>query len=180
MNRSSNSNGYDQNFIALLRQQDSAAFKKFFDQMAEVVFRRSFALLGDESAAEDATQEIFYKAWQYLPRIEGGNLKGWILTIARNHCFDEIRQRRRRPAVTKGSSDLVEKIVSDKTAVESDPNELLASVPEEIRVPLLLKVVEGLSYKEISEMVEKSEGTLRNLVCRGMKILRKELDENEM
>ncbi|MEW6708400.1 MAG: sigma-70 family RNA polymerase sigma factor [Candidatus Riflebacteria bacterium] len=174
MNRSSDSQKVDSAFVADLRRQDSAAFKKLFDEMAEFVFRRALLFLGDESVAEDAVQEVFYKVWLKLPVLADGNLRGWISTITRNHCLDELRKRKRRPVI-KENVDCQNLCLMVSPGEDLSDLEILAKLPEDIKIPIVLRIVDDLSYKEISEILDKPEGSLRNLVCRGMKILRKEL-----
>lgn len=174
---------YDQDYVIRLKQQDSAAFRKLFDDLATAVFRRAFIILGSQSSAEDAVQEVFYRAWLSLPKLSAGNLRAWLLTITRNYCFDELRRKKRKPETLREEPGLLlklEPVNSNGTDGLNDTDEILQRLPEEIRVPLLLKVVEDLSYKEIAQITEKAEGTLRNLVCRGMKILRNELDQDEL
>lgn len=178
MHCSSDVKEYDNDFVARLRRQDPDAFKKLFYDLAQLVYRRSFSILGRETLAEDATQEIFYKAWQSLSRLTDGNVRAWLMVIARNHCFDELRKRKRRPETVRDFPEMPAAGLAD--GISEEEPELLKGLSEEIRVPLMLKVIEGLSYKEIAQIVEKSEGTLRNLVCKGMKILREEIADYEL
>mgnify|MGYP003759449185 CR=1 FL=1 len=178
MSRSAGSQSYDEAFVERLRQQDVAAFEKLFDEMADLVFARCVAILGDQTAAEDATQEIFLKAYRFLPGLKPGGVKSWLMTIARNHCFDEIRRKKRRPSCVNRPVEELKIRTAEKDAGESP--DFMSLLPDEIRIPLMFKVVEELNYKEISQILDKTEGSLRNLVCKGMKILRKELDANDL
>ncbi len=178
MSQSPDKQIYDQSFLDRLRNQDLAAFEKLFDDMANIVFARSVAILGDRTGAEDATQEIFYKVFKALPSLKPGGLKSWLMTIAQNHCFDEIRKKKRRPSCI--NKPVEELNIGSVEKVPAGSPDFLSLLPDEIRVPLLFKVVEGLQYKEIALILEKSEGTLRNLVCKGMKILRKEINTDEL
>lgn len=170
---------YDSEFVFRLRQRETAAFKTLFDETADLVYRRAFAYLGNETMAEDATQEIFYKVWQALPSLESGKVRPWLMAIARNYCCDELRKKKRRSEILRDVECYASNIQLSMDGSE-DEIEMLCCLPEEIRLPLLLKVVDGMSYKEISQIVNKAEGTLRNLVCKGMKILKKGFDENEL
>ncbi|MGM0599265.1 MAG: RNA polymerase sigma factor [Candidatus Rifleibacteriota bacterium] len=174
MNHSSVDKVYDAEFVTKLRRREQSAFKKMFDDFAGLVFSRAVIILGDAASAEDATQEVFYKAYRSLPVLKDGRVKPWLLTITRNHCFDEIRKRKCRPICVNQPYE-----PPDKKVVET-PSAFLEEVsrlPEEMRIPLMLKVVEGLKYKEIAQIVDKAEGTLRNLVCKSLKILRKGLEK---
>ncbi|MBU1108596.1 MAG: RNA polymerase sigma factor [Candidatus Riflebacteria bacterium] len=174
MNHSSGSREYDAGFISRLQQQDPAAFKTLFEDFAGIVFARAVIFLGDSASAEDAAQEVFYKAYMSLANLKDAGVKPWLMTITRNHCLDILRRKKSRPCCVDVPIDNYGKKPCEP---QSDIHEILAVLPEEIRVPLMFKVIEGLKYKEIAEILNKPEGSLRNLVCKGLKILRKEIPD---
>ena len=165
---------YDEAFLDRLRKQDPEAFRKLFDDMAGMVFAKAVVILGNRSSAEDATQEVFYKAYRSLANLKDAGVRPWLATITRNHCFDELRRKKCRPcSVDKPVDNANGKLHESENGID----EILGALPEEIRIPLMFKVVEGLKYSEIAEILHKPEGSLRNLVCKGLKILRKEISE---
>src|ERR1035441_9980368 len=68
------------------------AFERLLDEYRDKVFRLACSLLGDQAAAEDATQEIFLKIWKALAGFRGeSSVSTWIYAIARNTCLTRRR-----------------------------------------------------------------------------------------
>src|SRR3954466_5151398 len=63
-------------------------------------YNLAYRLIGDADAAADATQEAFISAYGHLPQFRGGSFKSWLLRIVSNACYDEMRRRKRRPALS--------------------------------------------------------------------------------
>src|SRR5215813_6025428 len=73
-----------------------------------VIYARCRRLLGDGGAAEDATQETFMRVYRHLDKADSREALGWIYRIATNYCLNEIRNRKRRPALDDRSSSIPE------------------------------------------------------------------------
>lgn len=149
MNHPGNSREYDADFICRLRQQEPTAFQTLFEDFAQIVFTRAVIILGNSASAEDAAQEVFYKAYRSLANLKDSGIKPWLLTITRNHCLDLLRRKKSRPCCVDVPIDNLGKKPCEPQA---DIHEILAVLPEEIRAPLMFKVIEGLRYKEIAEV----------------------------
>lgn len=149
--------------------------KDFFVQELEthsgMLYRVAYTLLHDDDACRDALQEAALKAWEkrHLLR-QPQYFRTWITRILINTCYDTIRKRRR--------------IVSLEEIREqaSPPPDLtlslaLASLPEKLRLPLVLCCSEGMTYQEAADALRVSVATLRGRIHRAKGALRKELDE---
>src|ERR1700757_4078305 len=77
-----------------LREGHQAAFRRLFERHRRRVYTGCRIFLQDASAAEDATQETFLRAYQNLGRFVGGNFPGWLMRIAKNVCIDQWRRRK--------------------------------------------------------------------------------------
>src|SRR5258706_8119229 len=64
------------------------------------VYNLAYRLTGEPHAAADATQEAFIAAYGHLSSFRGGSFKSWLMRIVTNACYDEMRRRKRRPAVS--------------------------------------------------------------------------------
>src|SRR5262245_30534664 len=64
------------------------------------VYNVAYRLIGESDVAADATQEAFISAYNHLPQFRGGSFKSWLMRIVTNACYDEMRRRKRRPAVS--------------------------------------------------------------------------------
>lgn len=166
----------DPEFLLSLKKQDNRAFEKLFHAYSSLVYSIAMSLIGKRTSAEDAVQEIFFKAHNALPDFKGEKLASWLAKIAHNHCIDLLRQMNRKVLT---SNIPVEDLSLPQSS--SDNNELpdfINSLSETEREVVVLKKVEGLSYKEISLLTGKTEGTLRNIVLKCLQSLREKADEN--
>jgi RNA polymerase sigma-70 factor, ECF subfamily len=142
------------------------------------------AMLGDEDDAADALQDAFIQAFRALPRLRPGSPFGpWFRTILRNVCLDRLRapRRRRRVALESSAVDRAVWIEPDaqRAAQRAALGDVLSAVlqvlPEEQRVVLLLREIEGLSYSEIAGTVGVPAGTVASRLNHARAALRREL-----
>lgn len=126
------------------------------------ILRLCASLLGDAAPAEDAAQEIFFKAYQALPSFRGRSaFSTWLYRIAANHCLDLLRKRRRErteswEALIESSGEQLQQFLAapvDPKAALADAElvqRALAQLPPDYRLILTLREVEGLSYQELA------------------------------
>lgn len=137
---------------------------------------------GDESKAEDITQQVFLKIFTKMSFRGDSDLTTWLYRTTVNACIDETRKTRRlfgfgewffgaEPEVKLALDD---KIRSREISVEVQA--VIGSLKPKYRLPLLLKYVEGLSYQEIARVLECSVGTISSRLNRGHKLLAAKLE----
>jgi RNA polymerase sigma-70 factor (ECF subfamily) len=109
-----------------------------------------------------------------LPRYDGrASFKTWSYRVATNACLDEIRRRKRRPIAvmdmpeTGADDPLIDQRMVDRLTLDDALNEL----PEEFRLPVVLRDVGGMDYAEIAETLDIPPGTVRSRIARGRKQL---------
>lgn len=143
------------------------------------------AMLGDEDEAADALQDAFVQAFRALPRLRPGSAFGpWFRTILRNTCLDRLRSPRlsRRVALEDRAVDRAAWVEPQAARAAAGAvlgrriAEALQHVPEEQRVVLLMREVEGLSYGEISRMLGIPAGTVASRLNHGRAALRSVLE----
>lgn len=154
-----------------------------FDDLVEryqlQVYNLALRMLHDAQAAEDITQDVFFTAYRRLDTLRGDNPRAWLLRIATNACYDHLRARSRRPTSSLDSTPAGETAMERPDTGES-PEEaalrgerervialLLAQVPADYRLVLILSDLQGLSYEEISEAVGVGLGTVKSRLSRG-------------
>ncbi len=153
------------------RAGDRAAFGELVSRHQAAVYRVARGILRDPAEAEDATQETFVKAWENLSRFRGeSGLFTWLYRIAVNAA---LMAGRRRPKTVR----LVVDRELPRDADESGPTmatleKLLGELPPEARAILVLRDLEGLSYREISETLEIPMGTVESRIFRAREDLR--------
>ena len=165
------------------------AFEKEALPHLDTVYRVALRLCGNESQAEDLTQETMFKAFRAWHQFRPGtNVRAWLLTILRNTFINEYRKSRRTgPEVDVGE---IEAFTVFHEVQETDPEgrffdqivdedvlRAIDSLPEEFRETLVLSDVEGLSYAEIAEVTAVPVGTVKSRIFRARQALQRQLYE---
>src|SRR5262249_9808104 len=130
--------------------------------------------LRDEHDAQDAVQDAVLRALRYFDGYRDGDARAWLLTIVRNCCLTwQRRDRARRsimPFVEADAADSLDPREADQPAIERSDRaaveRLVAELPTEFREVIVLREIEGLSYKEISDVVGVPIGTVMSRLAR--------------
>jgi RNA polymerase sigma-70 factor (ECF subfamily) len=147
------------------------------------VYRLAYRLTGNRADAEDLTQEVFVRVFRSLDSYTPGTFEGWLHRITTNLFLDQARRRSRIrfDALTDDAAGRLSARfpATDHQVLEgtfdADVETALASLPPDFRVAVVLCDVEGLSYEEISEVLNLKLGTVRSRIHRGRSMLRKAL-----
>ena len=133
--------------------------------------------------AEDVVQEAFLRALRFFNGFHGGNARGWLLAIVRNACYDWLR--RHRPSETSASFDEEVHSDADQSPTPEDLlieqadrlrlREALETLPLAWREVLILRELEGLSYKEIADIAGIKMGTVMSRLARARAGLQQQL-----
>src|SRR5512135_3685903 len=179
----------EQALIRSAQRGDLEAFNGLVLRYQQQVYNLAYRIMGDEAAASDVTQEAFISAFCHIGSFHEGLLKNWLLRIARNACYDELRRRKRRPTVS-----LDETIVTEEGKLEFDlpmsadgPEQIvqrraladllqrgISTLPIEQRLTLVLSDVQGLRYDEIAEITRSKNGTVKSRLSRARANLRED------
>jgi RNA polymerase sigma-70 factor (ECF subfamily) len=119
-------------------------------------------LLGDEAAAEDATQETFLRVHRHLHRVaDGDEALRWIYRIATNYCLNEIRNRKRRPAPVEMLPERAPALGGEERIADRDlVARLLDGMPTKLRSPAWLYHVDGFEQDEVASILGISRRTV--------------------
>jgi len=162
----------DDQLVALFRQGDEDAFQVIHERYRQRLFAYARQMLsGSRTDAEDAMQDVFLRAYGALRADDRPvTLRAWLYKVAHNRCIDQLR--RPMPAVidlfdlTRGPSlqDPLEQAErrEDLRRLVSDVRRL----PEQQRSALLMREMEGLTYKELSEALAVSVPAVKSLLVR--------------
>ncbi len=153
-------------------QGDQEAFSRLVARYQRPVVTFAYRYLGDHEEAEDAAQDAFVRVYFSLPRLRNPEkLASYLFTTALNVC----RKRRRRcPEPLPAASETAES-PEEQTLRQLEHERVaqaIAALPEEYRVTVSLRVDEGLTFAEISEIIGASEGALRVRYHRAKEMLR--------
>ncbi len=165
---------------------DAAALDLLLDRHQGVVYRFLLGLLGDEDAAADAAQETFVRALTNLNGFRGdAAFRTWILAIARNEARGMARRKSRRresalddlpPPVAGGPSPETRALRNVEVQRVRDT---LARLPEKQRMSVSLRLFDGLSFREIAEATDSTEGSARVNYHHGIRRLREWLHDDQ-
>jgi len=160
--------------VAASRGGDREAYATLVRRHTRIVFAVCYGILGNVSDAEDAAQEVCLKAMTKLDELhDGERFAAWISQIARNHCRDLLRARKRhREILHQRSADLETRDSGDF----SDLHAALAKLSEDYRLPLMLYYFDGQSTKSVAEALDLSQGGACTRLCRARKELRRLLE----
>ena len=168
-------------------QRAQAGDRKAFDRLVERHFPRiysiEFRLVGNHEDAEDLAQECFVRAWRSLGLFRAtGSFSAWLVRIALHLSRDHHRRRGRRgeavplgelgePGEPKGPDAAGPMQVSSRRELQRDLERAIEQLPSALRVSLVLRVLEGLSYDEIAEATGVRPGTVRTQVMKARRWL---------
>ncbi|MFD6439021.1 RNA polymerase sigma factor SigW [Peribacillus sp. NPDC060186] len=169
---------------------DHNAFGEIVELYKDKVFQICFRMLGNRQEAEDLAQEAFVRAFV---NIRSFNIQmkfsTWLYRIATNLCIDRLRKKKPDfylDAEVSGTEGLnmYSQIASDMAKPEDEVESLelqetiqveIMKLPEKYRSVIVLKYIEELSLKEISEILDLPVGTVKTRIHRGREALRKQL-----
>jgi RNA polymerase sigma-70 factor (ECF subfamily) len=163
----------DDALMAEVALGSEAALETLVLRHRERVVRFGRRALGDAGRAEDLAQETFLRVFRHAAEYQGrGQFTAWLLTIAARLCHNARRSERRRPELPLEAAERRAAPGSPLRAVEArDLNAALEGLPERQRLALLLKAVEGLTYREIARALDCSEQDVANAVFRARRAL---------
>ncbi|HZS37267.1 MAG TPA: sigma-70 family RNA polymerase sigma factor [Polyangia bacterium] len=140
---------------------DDQRLSQLYRQYGGVIYARCRWLLGDDAAAEDATQETFLRVLRHLDRAPDANEAiAWIYRIATNYCLNELRDRRRRPEPREALPDPVGGAVEQLLADRDLAARLVERAPEKLRAVAFLHHVDGLDQGEVARVLGISRRTV--------------------
>ena len=165
---------------------DCRAFEQIVLQYQRRVMTLSSRLLRGIDEAQDATQEVFLRAFKYLHRLDVRRpVEPWLMRITVNVCRDFQRKSQRRhytfceaPSPESQTPGTMPDPYSG-FASEQERQRLwkaLNDLPEKERMAVMLRDVEGFSTAEVAEILGSSEGTVRSQICRGRLRLKEAMD----
>jgi len=169
---------------------DQNAFGEIVELYKDKVFQLCFRMLGNRHEAEDLAQEAFVRAFVNIHSFKiNMKFSTWLYRIATNLCIDRLRKKKpdyhldAEVAGTEGLN-MYSQIASDTLKPEEEVASLelqesiqaeITKLPEKYRSVIVLKYIEELSLKEISDILDLPVGTVKTRIHRGREALRKQL-----
>jgi RNA polymerase sigma-70 factor (ECF subfamily) len=178
----------DEDLVRQAKGGDRTAFEELVRRTSRLAFARLFLETGDAHRTEDLLQETLLLAYRSLGQLaDPAGFRPWLLTIAQNVLTDAARReaRLKRAAPPRADTPLTA-VPANAPPPEEEVQRaelrervlaVLRSLPEEYRLPLTLRYLAGADYETISTQLGLTNGSLRGLLHRGLKMLRARLPE---
>jgi len=180
----------DEELVALAQKSSREAFEVLVERYKQKAYRVAFDFTRDREEAKDLSQEAFLRAFSHLKRFDlRASFYTWLYRILVNLCLDYGRRRGRislepwdskveqdsslNGAVDRTPSSPDQKAIASETAREI--GKALAALSPKQRTAFLLKNHEGLSIREIAEIMRTAEGTVKAHLHRAVTALRRSL-----
>jgi RNA polymerase sigma-70 factor (ECF subfamily) len=169
---------------------DDRDWRAEFDRVAlphlDAAYNLARWLTRHEQDAEDVVQEAFLRAYRFFRSFHGESARAWLLQIVRNTCSTWLARNRFVPPRGNSPQNLDEMQAPElnpETRMERVEDQRLltqaiADLPIDFREVIVLREVEGLSYKEIARIAEIPPGTVMSRLARARERLREILDRN--
>ncbi len=162
-------------------------FEDVYEEHADFVYSLSRRLSRGNADAEDLFQEVFLRVHRFLPKFQGGSVRGWLRRIVVN-TNSSLKRGKKNQAVAHldemegwkesiADSGETPDEAAERTSTREGLEHALAHLSEDFRTVLILREVEDLDYSEIAEVLNVPVGTVRSRLARARMALRKELEE---
>jgi RNA polymerase sigma-70 factor, ECF subfamily len=177
----------EKRLISAAQRGNLDSFNQLVRAYQDRLYQTAYRVLGDGCAASDATQDAFIAAYQNIRSFRGGSFRAWLLRIVTNRCYDQLRAKRSRQAISLDAllpdCPSMEESVGESHEESPDDSaerqELgsiiqkgLQSMPFEQRVAVTLADIQGFAYEEIAQITGTNVGTVKSRLSRGRAYLR--------
>ena len=177
--------------IERLKQGDEAAFKQIVESSQGLVYNTALGIVQNPEDAEDVAQEVFVQMYESIKGFKGeSRLSTWLYRITVSKAMDHLRKKKRKKrfAFVQSLFGMNDELVHDPPdfvhpGVSLDNKEkakelfkAIEKLPEKQKIAFTLNRIEGLSYQEISEIMNLTVASVESLLHRARKNLRKTLE----
>jgi RNA polymerase sigma-70 factor (ECF subfamily) len=173
----------DRYAIRLIGTNQRESFERAMLPHLDAAYNLARWLTGSVHDAEDVVQDAFVRALTFFDSFRGEDGRGWLLTIVRNTCYDWLRKNRRSTLVAVEQEELE---AAPDASPSPEAEQLrkadgrmlqagLEALPVEYREALVLRELEGMSYRQIAQVTGTPMGTVMSRLARGRKRLEKVL-----
>ncbi len=174
--------------MAYVDRKDPDAFEALYDRHGGAAYSLAYRIVGDRTAAEDATQEAFLSIWRSRSRYDRarGSVRSWVLSVIRNRAIDSLRRGgANAPKLTHDDDAALDaREAPDRTDAEAIRNETAAelrgaieALPNEQSQVIELAYFGGFSHSEIARMINQPLGTVKGRMRLGLEKIRADIAE---
>ena len=167
----------------LAEHSQLAQFEQIVLSHLDAAYNLARWLTRDEHDAEDVVQEACLRAFRFFDGFRGGDGRAWLLTIVRHTCYTWLQKNRAHELVSfdEGLEDVESGASPEELLLQSADQQTfrnaLEELPVEFREVIILRELEGLSYKEIAGIAGIPLGTVMSRLARARKQLQRRLTQ---
>ena len=172
--------------MAQARRTRRVAMGVLYERFRDRVYNTALRIVGDRDEASDVLQEVFILLFRKIQRFRArANFSSWVYRITVNASLDHLRRRRRIPmpgapnALLDGPSDVPDLTPPERNLAQLDlrdhVQDALGRLSDRLRIVIVLRYLEGLSYADIAEILDCSLGTVKSRLNRAHTAMRNEL-----
>jgi RNA polymerase sigma-70 factor (ECF subfamily) len=171
----------EQHLITLAKERDPSAFRVLVERYMKHAYNIAYGILRNHSDAEDVAQEAFVRVHRSLESFRGeSEFNTWLYRITTNLALDRSKQLKSRAKYEVKQIDSM--MVFSQAQQNSDHSDVVMHVERALhelptlqRAVVLLRHINGLSTKSVSDILQCSEGTVKTHLHRGLKKMRTRL-----
>jgi RNA polymerase sigma-70 factor (ECF subfamily) len=183
------------NLIERVCSGDIYAFQEIVERYKKKIYYIAYDIVGDHHEAEDISQEVFIKMYRALDRFrKDAKMSSWLYQIAVNTSIDSLRKKKAKPRINVENIDLVgvQEQALESPSPEADPerravatlmqehiNLALDKITPQERAVFVMRHYNEFKIREIADVLEVSSGTVKSLLFRALKKMRKELSSSQ-
>lgn len=154
------------------------AFEVLMHRHERRMYALAFRMCGNREDAQDCVQDAMLRIYRALNRFKGeSSFSTWVYRITMNACLDELRRRKLRASASldflldNGWAPVDEINTPERHALNAERRRAIAdairSLPEDMRVAIILREIHGFSYEEIANTLDVNIGTVKSRISRG-------------
>lgn len=165
--RSPDSQTSDESLMDRFKAGEEKAFVELYNRYNRRIYAYCARMVNSKDRADDLFQEVFVRVARKRQRFQGGSFSAWLFAIARNLCLNALRDKISYVDI----EEVAESLHTSADEAEYDQSleilkEAIEQLPADLREPLVLRVYNGLSYQEISDITEIKLATVKVRIFR--------------
>lgn len=158
-----------------LAKGSAQAFHLLYHKYKNDVYRYCYRILNDKNLADDVFQETFIKVYENREYFNGDNFKAWVITIARNTCYNYFRKKKDEVEFDDSYIGSVNDVNTD-FALKDLLGKAIDSLPLKFREVIILREYEDYSYQEIAEILDIDISLVKVRIHRARLLLKEKLE----
>ncbi len=159
-------------------------FEQAYQDYAQAIYRFLYWQTKDPILAQDLTSATFERAWRSRDSFNDGSIKAWLYRIARNLLTDHWRKKKELfmddvPGLAEGMADNASPYDYDAEKRIWQLGKSLDTLPDDLRAIVVLRFIDGLSARDVGDILGLTEGNVRIMQLRALRKLRKVLEDEK-